>query len=183
MSASSQNLLRSAPAMAGRFAVELFHELAPKVAFFFVAFALLFLLIKLFVEQYAIEFTVFTKAAAAALILGKVIALLDWAESGRRFSNYRRIVAIAIKTLIYAITVIILGIGERIFEAFRKQGTFQAAVSYLVDNANIQRFLGLVMLISLVVGAYLTMQEINRALGGEGSLYRLLFARPARQQE
>jgi len=35
----------------------------------------------------------------------------------------------------------------------------------------------LVLLISLVVGTYLTLQEIDRAMG-KGSLIRLLFERP-----
>ncbi len=156
---------------------ELIKEVAPKVLFFFCAFGLLFLLFKLFVAQYAIEFSVFAKAAAAALILGKVIPLLDWVESGYRFSNYRRIVVILVKTFTYATAVILLGIGERILEAFRKQGSFSAAISFLFANANIDHFLGLVLMISIVVGVYLTLQEIERAMG-EGALFRLLFERP-----
>jgi hypothetical protein len=51
---------------------------------------------KLFVSQYQIEFAAFTKAAIAALILGKVILLLDWAESGHGTDKtHRRIVVVA----------------------------------------------------------------------------------------
>jgi hypothetical protein len=40
------------------------------------------------------------------------------------------------------------------------------------------RFMGLVLLISMVVFMYLLMEEIENAMG-KGALYRLLFERPA----
>jgi hypothetical protein len=161
-----------------RFLVGLFHEMAPVVAFFFVAFGLLAVMFKLFVAQYAIEFSAFTKAAVAALILGKVVPLMAWAESRHRFDNtHRRIVVVACKTLIYALVVIALGIGERILRTYREAGNLGAAVSRLIASGNIDRFMGLVLVISLVVFIYLAMQEIERALG-KGALFRLFFKRP-----
>ncbi len=182
MNLSFQDRIKSAAAATGRLAAGLFWEMAPKVLFFFAAFGVLFLLFKLFVAQYAIEYSAFAKAAVAALILGKVIPLLDWAQLGYRFENHRRIVVIAGKTLLYALVVIVLGTGERILETFRKQGSLSAALNFMIANANMQRFLGLVLLISLIVGTYLTIQEIDRALG-EGSLYRLLFERPGDRRD
>ncbi len=158
--------------------VALFRELAPTVLFFFIAFLLIAVMFKLFVEQYAIEFSAFTKSAIAALILGKVIALVDWAESGRSAdSTHRRIVVVAGKTFIYALAVIVLGTGERIFAAFRRAGSLRQAIDHLIANANLDRFLGLVLVISMVVFVYLVMQEIERAMG-EGALFRLFFKRP-----
>jgi hypothetical protein len=177
MNLSFQDRLRSVPAATGRVASELFRDIAPKVLFFFTAFMLIFLLFKLFVAQYAIEFSAFSKAAVGALILGKVVPLLDRAQSQYRFANHRRIVVIAGKTVVYALVVIVLGIGDRILKAFVRKGSLSAAIDFVIANANVHRFFGLVLLISLVVGAYLTMQEIDRAMG-EGALLRLLFERP-----
>jgi hypothetical protein len=171
---------RNVPAGVARLATNLFREMAPKVLFFFFSFGILFLLFKLFVAQYSIEYTAFAKAAIAALILGKVIPLLDWLQSGRTFDTHRRIVVIAFKTLVYALVVIVFGIGERIVEESHKQRSWSGAMEFLISNANMQRFMGLVLLISLVVGIYLTLQEIDRAFG-EGSLYRLLFKRPIKK--
>ena len=172
-----QERFKRVPAATARLATNLFRELAPKVLFFFVSFMLIFLLFKLFVAQYSIEFSAFTKAAVAALILGKVVPLLDWAESGYRFEGHRRIVVIAAKTLSYALVVMVLGIGERIVEASRQQASLRAGIQFLIANADGHRFVGLVLLVSLVVGVYLTMQEIERAMG-EGALFRLFFERP-----
>jgi hypothetical protein len=175
---SPKQRLKRARAATGTIAKELFREMAPKVLFFFSAFGLLFLLFKLFVAQYSIQYSAFAKAAFAALILGKVVPLLDWAQSGYRFETYRRIVVIICKTTVYAIVVIVLGIGERILEALRKQGSLSAAFDFLIVNSNTRRFLGLVLLISLVVGAYLMIQELDNALG-EGTILRVLFERPS----
>jgi len=174
---SLQTRLKSAPTATAKFASGLFREMAPKVLFFFIALMLIFLLFKLFVAQYSIEFSAFTQAAVAALILGKLIPLLDWARFGSRFENHRRIVAIACKTFLYAVVVIVFGVGERILKAAHKEGSLSGGLDLFISNANMQRFLGLVLLISMIVGAYLTLQSIDDALG-KGTLLRLLFERP-----
>lgn len=155
----------------------LVREMAPVVAFFFVAFLLIFVLFKLFVSQYAIEFSALSKAAVTALILAKVVLLVDWAESGYRFTKQRRAVVIACQTFVYCLVVILLGIGERIIHDIRATGNLQDGLARVLADANIDRFLGGALLVSLVVGSYLVMQEINRAMG-KGALFKLFFERP-----
>ena len=167
----------SAAAATGRRATGLFLETAPTILFFFAAFMAIFLLFKLFVAQYSIEFSAFTKAAVAALVLGKLIFLLDRAQSGYRFETHRRIMVIVGKTLVYALAVILLGIGDRILKACLREGSWRGGIDALEAGANLDRFLGLVLLITLIVGMYLTIQEINRGLG-KGVLCKLLFERP-----
>jgi fumarate reductase subunit D len=157
-------------------------KMLPAVIFFFVALMLILALLKLFISQYSIEFYAFSRAAVGALILGKVVLLMDWAESGRRVSTYPRIMVIACKTLIYGLAVLTLGIGERLIHAYRRTGDFRDAANIVIANANLDRFLGCVLLITLVVSAYLTMEEINRAMG-KGALYALFFKPPQQSRE
>ncbi len=152
-------------------------SIAPVILFFFVAFLLIFLIFQLFGEQYSIEFSALSKAAVAALVLGKLIPLLDWAQSGYRFNAHRPAVVIVCKTLVYGLVVIILGIGEKIFHAARRTGSLQGGIDFVISNANLDRFLGMVLLVSLVVGSYLVLQEVDRAMG-KGALLRLFFERP-----
>jgi fumarate reductase subunit D len=168
----------SAAATIVRLFTAAFREIAPAVLFFFTAFGFVFVLFKLFVSQYSIEFSAFSRAAIGALILGKVIPLLDWAQSGYNFDSHRRAVVIAGKTFVYGLAVIALGIGDRIFDAYRKAGTLRSGLDLVLANANLDHFLGLVLLISIILAMYLVMQEINRAMG-EGALFRLLFKLPA----
>ena len=65
--------------------IGLVREMAPVVLFFFVAFGLIGLLYKLFVAHMRSNSRAFSRAAIAALILGKVVLLSDWAETGHRF--------------------------------------------------------------------------------------------------
>ena len=165
-------------ARARRILVALFREMAPKILFFFVAFIILLGLFKCFVAQYSVTFSAFTRAAIAALVMGKVVPLLDWAQAGHRFEKHRRIGVIAVKTLIYAAVVLLLGTGERLFESARKAGSIREGIESLEARANATHFLGLVLLLSLVVGVYLTIQEIERVLG-KGTLLRILLERPS----
>src|SRR5437868_2010677 len=94
-----QRLLHGATAVA-RWTAGEFLEILPAMLFFFIALMVIPAMVKLFISQYSIEFYVFSKAAIGALILGKVILLMDWAESKRHASGYPRAVVIAFKTFI-----------------------------------------------------------------------------------
>jgi len=163
----------------GRAVIGLVREMLPVVLFFFVAFALIGLLYKLFVSQYSIEFAAFSRAAVASLILGKVVLLLDWAQTGRQLDRYRRIFVVIGKTLIYATVVIIVGLGEKIVHSMHEAGSLKGGIQALIANGNVDRFLGFVLLISLIVAAYLVVQEISRAMG-KGALIKLFFDSPPR---
>jgi len=174
-----QQRLSQGSAAVARWVTGEFLEILPTVLFFFIALLVILALLKLFVSQYSIEFYAFSKAAVGALIIGKVVLLMDWAESRRRVSTHPRIVVIACKTFIYGLAVVALGIGERLFHSYRRTGDFRDAAGLVIANANLDRFLGCVLLITLVVSAYLTMEEINRAMG-KGALFTLFF-KPPRQ--
>ena len=73
MNHSFRERLSKMPSTFGHALMDLVREMAPVVLFFFIVFGLIGLLYKLFVSQYAIEFSAFTKAAIAALIMGKVV--------------------------------------------------------------------------------------------------------------
>lgn len=169
--------LTAVPAAVALWIAGVIREMAAAVLFFFIAFLLIFLLLKLFVAQYSIEFYAFSKAAIAALILGKVVLVMDRVMSRERVSTYPRAVAIVCKTFIYGLVVIVLGTGERIVHSVHEAGSLRGGLELVVANANLNRFLGLVLLISLTVGSYLIMREIDRAMG-RGALFRLFFKRP-----
>ncbi|HTQ25040.1 MAG TPA: hypothetical protein VMI09_10105 [Candidatus Binataceae bacterium] len=179
MKGTNMQRLSAGMASAARLTADEFIKMLPSVIFFFAALMVILLLLKLFIEQYSIEFYAFSKAAVGALILAKVMLLMDWAESKRNASRYPRAVVVVGKTVIYGLAVIAVWMGEKIFDAYRKNGDLRHAVAIMIANANLDRFLGCVLLICLIVSAYLTLQEINRAMG-DGALVRLFFKAPAR---
>jgi hypothetical protein len=166
--------LQRLPANVAKSLTHLVRELTPVVLFFFVGLMIILAILKLLVAQYSIEFYAFTKAAVGALVLGKVVLLMDWAESGRGGSRYPGALVVAGKTFLYALAVIAFGIGERIFRGTRATGSLHEGIRMAIANANLDRFLGLVLLISLLVATYLVMEEISRAMG-KGALFKLFF--------
>jgi fumarate reductase subunit D len=178
MNRTSQEWLAQGAASVARRAAGEFLAILPAVLFFFIALMVVLVMLKLFISEYSIEFYAFSKAAIGALILGKVVLLMDWAESGHRASTFPRAAVIAFKTLIYGLAVLALGIGERVFHSYRRAGDFPDAFRIVIANANLARFLGCVLLISLLVSAYLAMKEISRAMG-KGALFSLFFKTPA----
>jgi hypothetical protein len=156
----------------------LVREMAPVVLFFFVVLGWILIMFKLFVAQYAIEYYAFTKAAIGALIIGKAVLLMEWAEAGRRPSRLPRVIVVLFRTMLYGMAVIALGIGERIIHGTRETGSLRQGFALIVANANLERFFGLVILISTMVGIYLTMEEISHAMGA-GALRKLFFEQPA----
>jgi len=76
----------------------LFWEMLPPVAFFFTAMILIAIVVKLLALQYQIHFYAFARAAIGALVLGKVILLMEMAERKSEPSKYPRAVVVAFKT-------------------------------------------------------------------------------------
>ncbi len=155
----------------------LVREMAPIVLFFFLAFMVIFLIFKFFAAQYSVEFSATTRAAVGALILGKVIPMLEWAQSRYRFDTHRPAVLIVCKTFVYGLIVGVIAISEKIFHGFRETGNFHGAMDIVIANASLDRSLGIILLFCLVVGSFLVLQQINRAMG-KGALVRLFFSPP-----
>jgi hypothetical protein len=162
--------------MIARRIVHLVRELAPPVGFFFAGLMLILLLFKLFVAQYSVEFYAFSKAAVGALILGKAVLVMDWFVSGRRLGRYPRAVAVGVKTFLYGIVVLLLGAGDRLVHAWRATGGLKSGVDLLIARSDLNRFFGFVLLISVMVGSYMVLEEIDHAIG-KGELLRLFFSR------
>src|SRR6516225_877713 len=80
----------------------LFWEMVPPVSFFFIAMILIFAVVKLLALQYSIRFYAFARAAIGALVLGKVVLLMEMAERRSGPSRYPRAIVVAFKTVIYA---------------------------------------------------------------------------------
>ena len=154
-----------------------FEEMIPAVAFFLVGFALILLMVKLFVEQYSIELRVASNAIIGALFAAKVSLLLDkrdWARS----HGYPRAVVVAGKVAVYTLGVVILGIAEHLIENYHKSGSLGGAFELFDRHFNGERFSAIVLCVALLFTVFFVMQEVNRKMGA-GQMYALFFGSPA----
>jgi fumarate reductase subunit D len=177
MAHSIQRRLRAAPLALERGVTNLFWEMLPPVLFFFIALGLILVVVKLLALQYSIRFYAFARATIGALILGKMVLLMEMAERKRKSSRYPRAIVVALKTVTYAMGVIVFEFGERVVSAWHKTGSLGDALARVKANANFDRFFALLILGCMVIAMYLVMEEISHAMG-EGALTRLFFKRP-----
>ena len=164
-------------ATAGNWLWREFASLWPVFLFFFAAFLIQLLIIKLAVAQFSIPVTAFSKALVGALLAAKAVLILDETPLARKLERYRRIIAVAVKTLMYGLGTLMLGYLERLLEALHKVGTFDGALREVVDQANLYRFFAWVLGISLIFAIYFTWFEIDEHMG-EGALWSLFFQPP-----
>ena len=157
----------------------LFWEMLPPVLFIFIPLMLIFVVLKLLALQYEIRFYAFARAAIGALILGKVILLMEMAERKSAASGYPRAIVVAFKTVIYAMAVFLFEFGERVVRAWYDRGNLHEGLAMVKANANLDHFLALLILVCMIIAMYLAMEEISHAMG-EGALTRLFFKRPDR---
>jgi hypothetical protein len=112
-----------------------------------------------------------------ALFAAKAVLILDGTPLERHLERYRRIVAVAVKTLIYGSITLLLGFLERLLEALRREHRIDAATRFVIDQASMNRLLAWALGITLVFGLYFALFEISTRMG-KGKLWELFFAAP-----
>jgi hypothetical protein len=177
MAGTIQEKAEAIPGAVARRIGGLIREMLPPVTFFLIALTLMYVSIQLLALQYQIHFFRFARAVIGALILGKVTLVMDWAWRKRKVSGYPGAVRVAIKTVVYALAVIVLAFGERIVDAWRASGSLSEGIAIVSAHANFDRFMGLLVMGSTILALYLALEEISQAMG-EGELTRLFFKRP-----
>ena len=149
----------------------------PVFLFFLIGFLLLLSMVKLVLANFAIEMTAFSKAVIGALFAAKAVLILDETPLARRLEQYRRIVAVSVKTFIYGAITLLLGYLERLLEAHHRLHSFAAAVRDVAAQASEYRLLAWALGISTVFALYFALSEINQWLG-KGALWQLFFESP-----
>jgi hypothetical protein len=148
----------------------------PVFLFFLIGFLLLILLIKVALAEFSIEVAVLSNAVIGALLAAKAALILDETSLERTLQQYRRIVAIVGKVLLYGLTSLLLLYIERVLEALHNFGNLDAALQHVSERG--ARWIVLWALgISIVFALYFAFVEISERMG-EGELWRLFFESP-----
>ena len=161
---------------AGKWLHREFLAARPVFLFFLVAFLLQAMIIKLAVAQFSIPISAFSKAVVGALLAAKAVLIIDETRIGRSLEHYRRIVAVAVKTVLYGFGTLLLGYLERFVEALHRNGSFDGAVRDMIDQANVYRIFAWVLGVTLIFAIYFVFAEINDYMG-KGGLWSLFFER------
>lgn len=154
--------------------LRILHHLLPPTAYFFVAFNLIAFTTNLLAHNYWFNLASFLLASTTALIVGKVVLVVDKVRIIDKFRGAPLVQPILYKTVFYAAVVTIVRFLERILHfAFDSRG-FRAAADAAMQDFTWHRFVAVQIWIFTCFLIYVTASELN-ALVGDGRLRRLFF--------
>jgi len=151
------------------------------MSYFGLWFAFMIVLKILLLKQYDIEFTGLSMAFIGALIVGKVILIIDHIPMGSWIERQPAIVNILFRTFLYSVGIIIIIILEKAFEVRHEYGGFFNAVPQLFSRADINHiYANSLAVICALLGFNLF--DLFGKYFGEGGFRKVLLSPPPKRQ-
>jgi len=145
--------------------------------YFLFCFGVALLLKKLFLADYNIEVYVLSSVFIAALVVAKVVAVLDQTHAGTRFDLTWPLGVVALyKTLVYAVAVLVVLYLETVIDVYREGHSLRAAVMEIWAHRDWNLLLSKVLCGGLAFAGYHLYAGLDRRLG-KGTLHRLVTTR------
>jgi len=145
--------------------------------YFSLWFAFLITMKMLLLREYNVEFYGLSMAFVGALIVAKVILIIDHIPLGSWIEKQPAIVDILFRTLLYSLGIILILILEKAFEARSEAGGFLEAIPYIFDHRNVNHIYvnSIAVIFSLLGFNFLTLIAKNL---GKGGLKKILLSPP-----
>ena len=151
-------------------------------AYFAAWFSLLMLLKKLMLEDYQIQFRGISFALISALVVAKVVALMEHVPLGQWVQRRPVAVDVVLRTLLYTFGVFVVMLLEKAFEARHEAGGFGKALTTVFHHRDMPRvWAGTICIGGSVLGLML-LCAIQRRFGAP-EMKRLFFATPLGELE
>lgn len=158
-----------------KFLIREIKEIALVTLFFFISFGLILLLMKLFLASYSVDIYIFSKILICSLVAAKVVIIIDKMNIVKKMENKPRYLIVSYKTFFYTLTVLSIGILEKLFDAYKETKALHSAIIMVIQNQNLTHFLAVILCLAIVFSIYNFIDEVNQYLG-KGELYRLFFS-------
>lgn len=147
------------------------------VTLYFLSCFLFFLsLKKLMLEQYHVEIKVLHTAVIGALIVAKVVILLEKTSFGGRFRSTSPFTHVLWRSFCYTVIVFVVTLAERLFDFYRENGELSKDLFELWTTRDINHFLAMNLCVGFSFLVYNFFSEIDHHLG-EGGLRKFFFSR------
>jgi hypothetical protein len=142
-------------------------EVIPPAVFFFVAFQLIAFTRALLLEEYGIRTSTFVAATIGALIVAKVVLIVDLVPVVNRFPEKPLIYNVLWKTGIYLVAALLVRYIEHLIPFVREHGDLALANHHLLDEVVWPHFWSVQIWLLVLFFLYCTMRELIRVLGRE----------------
>ena len=162
----------------GAHILEEIRHVLPATIYFFLGFNLVLLTKQLMLAQYLIQFSGFFIATGAALVVGKVVLVVDKMPFLRRYDHAPLIRPILFKTIVYTFFVFVARLIEALIHYVIESGQLGGFFHHMQAEFSWHRFIAVQLWIFVLFLGYVTGSEINHLLG-DGELAKILFTRPS----
>jgi hypothetical protein len=150
--------------------------------YFAIVFILMMVMKKLYLKDYDIEFTGLSQAIIGALVMAKVIILMEFISLGPWVQHQPPIVDVVLRTLLYTLGVLIVVLLEKAFEDRHKAGSFGDAFSYVLSHRDIYHVWATTIGAAGSIFVYNSFSVVQRTMGKNG-LAKLFFSKSLNQVE
>ena len=142
-----------------------FIEVLPAVLYFFVAFSLINLTENLMLRDSGIRYASFGRVIVGALIVGKVILVADLFPFVDVFRGRPLIYNTFWKTGLYAITSLLIRLGELTLESLLEYKSVLAAQEHILAAITEPRFWAIQLWIVILLLVFVASKELIDAIG------------------
>jgi len=150
--------------------------------YFACCFGLILFLKRLFLAHYQIAFHGLSAALVGALVVGKVVVLLEKAPIHRWIGNLPVVVDVGFRTAFYTLGAVAALFLEHAFGARHEYGGFSAAIVGVFQHRDASQVWATVLCVGLSFLAFITGSTIRWYVGDE-QLSRLFFSTKLREFE
>jgi hypothetical protein len=146
-------------------------------SYFAIVFILMMVMKKLYLKDYNIEFYGMSQALIGALIMSKVIILMEMISFGKWVLHQPPIVDVLIRTVLYTVGVAVVIILEKAFEKRHEVPGFGNAVKYILFNRDVYHVWATTIGAAASIFVYNAFSIVQKLVGKNG-LARLFFSTP-----
>ena len=150
-------------------------EILPPAFFFFIAFSLILITKRLILSEYGISWSGFGAALVGALLVGKVVLIVDKLSLVNRFTDRRLICNALWKCLIYVLAANLVQYLEHIVPLLLKHKSFTVAQQLFMAETVWPHFWLIQMWLTVLFFVYCALRELIRAIGRD-RVVRMFFS-------
>ncbi len=137
---------------------------------------------KLMLAQYGIHFSALALALIGTILLAKVVLLMEYIPVEAWVPNQPAIVPVLLRTLLYALGVLVVLTIEKAFEARHEYGSFARALVRIYEHPEYSRVLANTICLGWALLGFNILSVVRRHLGKNG-LRQMFFTRPESRGE
>ncbi len=140
-------------------------ELLPPAIFFFIAFSLILVTKRLILSEYGISWSGFGAAVVGALVVAKVLLMVDKLPFANKFPDRQLICNTLWKCLIYFLTANLLQYLERTVPFFMRHESIMEAHRHFMAETVWPHFWLIQIWLLVLFFVYCSLRELVRAIG------------------